>query len=78
MKVVNFTLKPIRNSNSSISVEAHVEDGPICAPLDEINLDCNDIDYLSGLQLADPIPRGNATVDVLLGDRYYSISCKVK
>ena len=72
MNLVRFTLRPNKiGSQEKISVEAHVQDGPICSPLQQLDFDFNSCPHLKDLNLADPYPRRTAKIDVLLGGRYY-------
>ena len=72
MDLVKFILRPSTPGRSDcIEIEAHVQDGVICSPLENIKLNPKQASRFHGLELADPVPRESGTVDVLLGGRYY-------
>ena len=72
MDLVQFQLKPLdQTSNTWITINAHVKDGEICSPLESVPFDLAKFDYLTGLHFADPIPRGESSVGILLGGQYY-------
>ena len=72
MNLVRFLLCPIESeSQEKFHVEAHVQNGSICSPLQQIDFDSDFCSHLKGLKLADPFPRRTAKIDVLLGGRYY-------
>ena len=72
MEVVKFLLEPIRgDGNERMHIEAHVKSGSICSPLDPLDFEINTFSHLQNLSLADPVPRGEAKIDLLLGSRYY-------
>ena len=72
MDLVQFQLKPLhQTSDACITIKAHVKDGEICSPLESAPFDVTPFNYLAGLQFADPIPRGESRVDILLGGQYY-------
>ena len=73
MDVVKFVLTPVKDNTSEKMhlTEAHVKIGSICSPLDYLDLDLSSTPYLQNLTLADPVPRADAKIDLLLGSRYY-------
>ena len=65
-------MKPLhQTSDACITIKAHVKDGEIYSPLESVPFDVTPFNYLAGLQFADPIPRGESRVDILLGGQYY-------
>ena len=74
MDLVQFQLKPLhQTSDARITIKAHVKDGEICSPLESAPFDVTPFDYLAGLQFADPIPRGESRVDILLGGQQWRL-----
>ena len=77
--VVKFSLSAysevMPNNGSTLSakidIEANIKTGVICSTFDSVELDLDQCSYLNDLPLADPIPRGEGKIDVLLGSRYY-------
>ena len=72
MDVVKFVLTPVfDNTREKVHIEAHVKSGPICSPLDPLELKLDSVPHLQNLTLADPVPRQEAEIDLLIGSRYY-------
>ena len=72
MNLVRFLLCLIESeSQEKFHVEAHVQNGSICSPLQQIDFDSDCCSHLKKLKLVDPFPRRTAKIDVLLGGRYY-------
>ena len=57
--------------SAKIDIEANIKSGVICSTFDPVELDLDQCSYLKDLPLADPLPRGEGKIDVLLGSRYY-------
>ena len=71
MSVVKFNLTHMFDSLlEGILVQDHVKDGVICSSLEAVHLNSTCYRHLDGLHLADPVPRGEVDVNILLGEQY--------